>query len=110
MKTFDGAKLVQQRLEKIYSKYPEGSISKRDVLMTIPMDYDEAKIQQVNAAITAAIYKQAEEHLKTIPAPRPKGRFTTLAQSVCTDDPTKRQKEYQDNLVKSVVNAANSVR
>ena len=61
IKTFDGAALAMAR----YSNYPEGSLSPRTVLATLPMSGDpEAIASRVNAAVTQAIYQRAEQHIK----------------------------------------------
>jgi GH25 family lysozyme M1 (1,4-beta-N-acetylmuramidase) len=67
MKTYDGAKLVQQRLDQVYSKFPEGSLSAREILATIPVSDWKKKddlAYQINSKITQAIFKKAEEFVK----------------------------------------------
>jgi hypothetical protein len=103
MKTFDGAAIIA----KLHSQYPIGSISKRDILISIPMDFDEEKIQLLNAAITKTIYQQAEEFLNSRPPEKPRGKFSMIARNTSVDTRAE-QEEFNKKLSQSVIQTVNS--
>lgn len=109
MKTLDGAALIAKRLEKLLSQYPADSISKRDVLLTIPMDYDEEKIQRLNAALTQTIYKQAEEFVKSRPEKPQGGRFSQIAKDISYADTRAEQEAFNNQLTQSVLDVASTI-
>lgn len=64
MKTYDGAKLVLDRLAKTIASYPEGSVTARTIVATIPVGKDPEKtFNAINAAITANLNNTAEKIL-----------------------------------------------
>lgn len=65
MKTFDGAQLVMQHVAKELAKYPANSVSKREIVATVPLDGpDEAKFSNLNAALTKLAYDEAAAAVK----------------------------------------------
>ena len=92
MKTYDGSKLIQQRLDQVYSKFPEGSLSPREIFHDISV----VKIRSskelndlafaINSKITHAIYKYAEEFMKS------KEKFS----------PTEMKDRLSDTVLKSL--------
>lgn len=109
MKTLDGAALIKKRLEKLHSQYPEGSLSPREIIMTIPMDYDEAKIQQVNSEITRAIYQQAEEFVKNNPPTIKKPGFSVIPKDLSYNDKRAEEEAAKQKLTQTVVDAVHSI-
>jgi len=68
VKTYDGVELVQRHLAQLLSKYPEGSLSPRDVLITLELEKDpEKQARELNMKLTMAIYTAADEYLKKLP-------------------------------------------
>lgn len=108
MKTFNGADLIKKRIEQIMSKYPEGSLSPREIITTIPMDYDEPKIQQVNSEITRAIFQNAEEFMKNNP-PKKSGHWSIVPKDLSYTDRKAAEDAAKMKLTQSVVDAAHSV-
>jgi len=109
MKTFDGAALVAKRIEQITSKYPAGSLSPREIITTIPMDYDEAMIQQVNSEITNAILDSALEFLKNNPPVQKKPSFMIVPPQICYNDKRAEEEAAKAKLTQSVVDAAHRI-
>ena len=100
MKTYDGVELIKN----VYSKYPEGSLSPREVLLTLPTSNDaEQFATKLNSAITYAIYKSAENYLKSLPSKEPQNfKFTAVADLKVKVDDTK---ERNTALTTSVLDA-----
>ena len=66
IKTFDAIELVRKQLFQTYSRYPEGSLSPRDVIATLPINGDLDKLAfDTNSKITLALYKKADEFMKS---------------------------------------------
>ena len=70
MKNFDTDSFVNKLVSQHLKKYPPDSITPRDVIMTIPLKGEDREgfAQRLNSILTLQIFKQAEEHLATIPA------------------------------------------
>lgn len=79
MKTFDGDSIIKQRIESSLDRYPADSLTPREVLITIPINYDnrEEMAQLLNFTITKQLLTHAEAFLKANP-PRPKS-FAMMA-------------------------------
>lgn len=61
IKTYDGVALVGEYMKRSRGCYPEGSLTARTVVATIPLGTDpEATFQRVNAAITSSLIRSAE--------------------------------------------------
>jgi len=90
IKTYDGAELAMRALRR----YPEGSVSPREVLLTIPVNGDVNQFDKLNATITHAIFKKAEDYIKHLP-PKEKGlKFSAVADlKVKVDDREQRNAE-----------------
>jgi hypothetical protein len=71
MKTYDGSKLIQQRLDQVYSKFPEGSLSPRELFHEVSLAKIRSKKElddlafAINSKITHAIYMYADEFMKS---------------------------------------------
>jgi hypothetical protein len=106
IKTYDGADLIKHRLEQTYSKYPSGSLSPREVLLTLPTDGDDNALAfKINVAITTAIFKSAEAFLKANPPTQKKSglSFTSLSDvKVKVDDRAQRAAELTSSVIKAV--------
>jgi hypothetical protein len=65
IKTFDGAKLALQHWAARIENYPEGSLSKREIIATVPLDKpDEALFAKLNAKVTAKLVSMAHDAVK----------------------------------------------
>ncbi len=65
MKTFDGAELVMQRMASELAKYPPNSVSKRELVATVPVDgTDESKFNSLNARLTKLVFDEASAAIK----------------------------------------------
>ena len=65
IKTFDGVELFHKRFNQLIAKYPADSLSPREVILTLPVSGDLNKLAaSVNAKITSAIFKKAENAVK----------------------------------------------
>lgn len=104
IKTYDGAKLIQARLENTLSKYPSGSLSSREVLITIPSDtIDNELASKINSAITYAIYKSAENFLKNQPQTKISNKMTPLSDiKIKIDDTAMRNFELSNAVLDSI--------
>lgn len=63
IKTYDGVDLVKRHWSSSLSHYPEGSLTAREVLATVPVDdvtKREEMIGKLNAELTREIYQDAE--------------------------------------------------
>ena len=105
MKTVDGAKIIQHRLTTIYGKFPEGSLSAREVLKTIPTNgvTDNDLAGYIDATITTAIYNYADAYLKSIPKPeKPSFKMSPPSITNNTDDSKQRNQELTDAVLDSL--------
>jgi hypothetical protein len=65
IRTFDGAALVIQRMTAEITKYPPNSVSKREIVATVPLDgIDDARFDSLNACLTKLIYDEAKLAIK----------------------------------------------
>jgi hypothetical protein len=88
IKTYDGVALALRN----YKNYPEGSLSPREVLLTIPNTGDmEQLATKLNSTITQAIYQHAEDYVKSMPPKKTGFKFSAVADlKVQPDDRAKR--------------------
>lgn len=60
--TYDAISLIAKHLSQKTVKYPEGSLSRREILITIKVEDDqEAQIKKINSLITRALYNKISE-------------------------------------------------
>lgn len=61
IKSFDGPALVQKHWASSVARYPEGSLTAREIIVTVPIDDKgaEEQIAKLNAQLTAEIYQNA---------------------------------------------------
>jgi hypothetical protein len=108
MKTFDGSTIVQQKIESALAKYPADSLTPREVLMTIPINYDEREemAQRLNFAITKQILSQAEAFLKANP-PQTKKSFAmkVLPKDISYTDKRAEEEAYKQQVTDGVLKA-----
>lgn len=105
IKTYDGVDLVKKFHDQQYGKYPEGSLSPREVMKTIPAAGDLEKLAfKTNSVITKAIYKKAEEFAKANPPEKTKGFKMSAVSDVVpkTDDSKKRAEELSAEVLKAI--------
>ena len=101
IKTFDAIELVKKQLAQTYSRYPEGSLSPRDVIATIPIKGDIDKLAfDTNSKITHALYKKAEDFMKSeLQKKKPSG-FTAVSDiKPAIDDSKKRAEELSSAVI-----------
>jgi hypothetical protein len=69
MNTIDAASYIQAKLADIMKKYPANSISRREVVSTLPYDGEdiEAYAARVDRTVTATIFKAAAEAWEKMP-------------------------------------------
>src|ERR1035437_1972129 len=105
IKSYDGAALVKSRLDQVYGRYPSGSLSPREVIMTLPTSGDDNELAfKINSTITAAIYRKAEEFVKAKPPPV-KDSFKLMAVAdikVKVDNTAQRNAELSAEVMKSI--------
>lgn len=105
IKSYDGAALIQKRLDQVYGRYPSGSLSSREVIMTLPTSGDDNELAfKINSTITAAIYRKAEEFAKSIPPPvKDSFKLTALTDiTVKVDNSAQRNAELSAEVMKSI--------
>lgn len=101
-KSIDVNSLIQQKL----AKYPEGSLSAREVLTTIPHGTEEMA-QRLDTAITKAIYQKAAEFAAqhaSVTKPRGMG-FKPVAAMDFSVNPAEKHKEEMTKLSAEVMSA-----
>jgi hypothetical protein len=73
VKTYDGAKIALQSLADRIRNYPDGSLSPREVITTLPSTgnqvEDDAMFARIDAAITHSILTRAENYMRDNPPP-----------------------------------------
>lgn len=106
MRTLDGAALIAKSIESKYSKYPEGSISRREVFAELP---PTVNAEEVNAAITKAIYDAASAYVKTVvPHTRQeKVSFKTAADHQSKADDKEIRNKALSSAVQSILQTFN---
>jgi hypothetical protein len=63
MKTIDAEAFIKSKLAAEISKYPAGSVSKRDVIMNI-LDTSEEAYGRLDMCLTKLVYDEALEAMK----------------------------------------------
>lgn len=70
MRTIDAASYLQAKLADLLKKYPADSVSKREVVYTLPFDQSaeiELAAAELDQKLTATIYRQAAEMWDSMP-------------------------------------------
>jgi len=98
IKTYDGAALALRN----YQNYPEGSLSPREVLLTIPKTSDmEQLATNLNSTITQAIYQHASDYVKSLP-PKKTGFSAITDLKTQTDDRAKRAEALTARVMSAI--------
>jgi hypothetical protein len=101
MKTFDGIELVKKHLAQALGRYPEGSLTPREVMITLPILGDPREmIERVNFMISSAVIRKVNDHLKTSQEKNPLS-FSKDSDYV-SDDRIKRETELSNLVLKSL--------
>jgi len=106
-----GYDIITQKINSMLAKYPEGSLSPREVLLTIPTDHEgsEELAQRLNFIITKQLLGQAEAFLKAHP-PQPKKSFamTALPSDISYTDKRAEAEAYKQKVTNGVLAAVNA--
>jgi hypothetical protein len=102
MKTFDGIELVKKHLAQALDRYPEGSLTPREVMITLPILGDPREmIERVNFMISRAVIRKVNDHLKTSQEKKKPLGFSKVSDYV-SDDRIKRETELSNLVLKSL--------